>query len=107
MMGQDFWAAGLAKRKRIENRLRVDSIKRMTTAAQLRERMNEHPFRPFRVTLSDGRTLDVPNHDVAFVKRNTIEIGVNLDAQSFGEKYVECAILHITSIEDIASDKAA
>jgi hypothetical protein len=77
------------------------------TATQLRERLNEQPFRPFRVTLSDGRALDVPNHDVAFVKRNTIEIGVNLDANSFAEKYVECAILHITSIEDIPSDKAA
>jgi hypothetical protein len=77
------------------------------TAKELRERLNEQPFRSFRVTLSDGRAFDVPNHDVAFVKRNTIEIGVNLDAHSFAEKYVECAILHITSIEDIPSDKAA
>lgn len=70
----------------------------MITAVQLRERMNEIPFRPFRITLSDGR---------AFVKRNSIEVGVELDSRSFAAKYVECAILHITSIEDISTAQAA
>ncbi len=79
----------------------------MMTAEQLRQRINEHPFRPFRLTLSDGRALDVPNHDVALVKKNTIEIGTNLDADSWAQKYVECAILHITSIEDTSASKAA
>ena len=76
------------------------------TAMQLRERMNEMPFRPFRVTLSDGRSFSVPNHDVVLVKRNSITIGIDLDSKSFAQKYVECAILHITSIEDIAEQPA-
>ena len=79
----------------------------MMTAMQLRNRLNEQPFKPFRVTMSDGRTFDIPNHDAAFVKKNTVEIGTNLDANSFAERYVECAILHITSIEDIPASKAA
>jgi hypothetical protein len=79
----------------------------MITAMQLRERMNETPFRPFRITLSDGRSLNVPNHDVALVKRNSILIGIELDSKSFAEKYVECAILPITSIEDVATSQAA
>ena len=79
----------------------------MITAMQLRERMNENPFRPFRITLSDGRSFTVPNHDVALVKRNTIEIGIELDSRSFAQKYVECTILHITSIEDIPTAQAA
>ena len=79
----------------------------MITAMQLRERMNESPFRPFRVTLSDGRSFDVPNHDVALVKRNSIMIGIELDSRSFAQKYVECAILHITSVEDVSTEKAA
>ena len=74
---------------------------------QLRERMNETPFRPFRITLSDGRSFNVPNHDAAFVKRNSIEIGIDLDRRSFAQKYVECAILHITSIEDVPTAQAA
>ena len=79
----------------------------MITAMQLRERMNENPFRPFRLNLSDGRAYTVPNHDVALVKRNSIEIGIDLDSRSFAQKYVECAILHITSIEDIPTEQPA
>jgi hypothetical protein len=79
----------------------------MITAMQLRERMNETPFRPFRITLSDGRSFTVPNHDVALIKRNSIEIGIDLDSRSFAQKYVDCAILHITSIEDIPSAQPA
>jgi hypothetical protein len=79
----------------------------MITAMQLRERMNEIPFRPFRITLSDGRAFNIPNHDVALVKRNSIEIGIDLDSRSFAQKYVECAILHITSIEDVPTAQAA
>jgi hypothetical protein len=79
----------------------------MMTALQLRDRLNEQPFKPFRITMSDGRSFDVPNHDAAFVKKNIIEIGINLDANSFSEKYVSCAILHITSIEDVSAEKAA
>jgi len=77
------------------------------TAEKLRLRMNELPFRPFRVTLSDGRVFDVPNRDVAFVKKSGIEIGIELNARSWAQKYVECAILHITSIEDVPNRKAA
>ena len=75
----------------------------MIAAAQLRERMNEYPFKPFRITMSDGRTFAVPNHDTALLKKNSILVGVNLDADSFAEKLVECALLHITSIEDIVT----
>jgi hypothetical protein len=57
--------------------------------------------------LSDGRSFTVPNHDVALVKRNSVLIGLDLDSKSFAQKYVECAILHITSIEDISTAQPA
>lgn len=57
--------------------------------------------------MSDSRVFDVPNHDVALVKKNSIEIGIEVNARSWAQKYVECAILHITSIEDIPTRKAA
>jgi hypothetical protein len=44
---------------------------------------------------------------VAFVKKNSILIGLELDSKSFAQKYVECAILHITSIEDIVTEQPA
>jgi len=79
----------------------------MITARTLRERMNAQPFKPFRVCLSDGKTFDITNHDIAFVKATTVEIGVELDAQGFAEHCAECAILHITRLEDIPAAQAA
>ncbi len=79
----------------------------MITARILRERMNAQPFKPFRICLSDGKSFDIANHDAAFVKASTIEIGVELDAQGFAEHCAECSILHITRVEDLPTAKAA
>jgi hypothetical protein len=79
----------------------------MITALQLRERLNAVPFKPFIITMSDGRAFTVPNHDAMYVKRNSIIIGIDLDEQSLAEKYVECALLHITSIGDVPAGQPA
>jgi hypothetical protein len=69
--------------------------------------MRAQPFRPFRVCLSDGKTFDIPNDGAAFLKEGVIEIGVELNAEGFAIQCVECAILHITRIEDLPTAKAA
>ncbi len=75
----------------------------MITALQLKERMDTHPFRPFRICLSDGKAFEITNHDMMFVKRNSVLIGTDLDANSIGERFVECAIIHITRLEDLTT----
>jgi hypothetical protein len=72
----------------------------MITAKQVRQLLTAHPFRPFRVHLSDGSHYDVPNHDAAIVEHNTVDIGVNLDPDGIAERLVRCAILHIVKLED-------
>jgi hypothetical protein len=79
----------------------------MFTAKEIKERMEEKPFRPFRIFMSSGEVYDVPNHDAAFVKRNVVEIGLDLDSNGIADNYRRCAILHIASIEDISSKQAA
>jgi len=79
----------------------------MFTAQQLKERMEERPFRPFRIKMSSGDSYDVRNHDAAWVLRNVIEIGLDPDAEGFASQTRRCAILHITSLEDIPTSKAA
>jgi hypothetical protein len=71
------------------------------TAKQIRELMQARPFKPFRIGLSDGTHYDVTNHDMAFVTKNTVEVGVNLDAEGFAECVARCSILHITRLEDL------
>jgi hypothetical protein len=73
----------------------------MVTPRRIRDLLNEVPFKPFLLTMSDGRQDPVPNHDVAVVGRNDVMVGVDLHKQSFAQRLVRCAILHITSIEDL------
>jgi hypothetical protein len=71
------------------------------------DRMHLQPFRTFRICMSDGKTYDITNHDMMFVKRNAVLIGINFDDNSIAERLVECALLHVTRVEDIPAEQAA
>jgi hypothetical protein len=79
----------------------------MISALELKERMNAQPFKPFRICISDGKTYYITHHDIMLVKRNAVLIGIELDSNSIAERFVECALLHITRIEDISTAQAA
>jgi len=79
----------------------------MISALELKERMNAQPFKPFRICISDGKTYDITHHDIMLVKRNAVLIGIELDSNSIAERFMECALLHITRIEDISTAQAA
>jgi len=57
--------------------------------------------------MSDGKSFNVSNQDMAWVKEGVIEVGVELNAEGFAVHTAECAILHITRLEDIPTAKAA
>ena len=78
----------------------------MFTAQQLKERMGEQPFRPFRIKMSNDDAYDMKNHDAAWVLRNAIEIGLDPDAEGLVSHTRRCAILHIAGIEDIPASQA-
>ncbi len=73
----------------------------MFTAIQIKEMMDAEPFKPFRIHLSDGKSYEVQNHDAALVSRNSVEIGVHPDPDGIAERFVNCAIMHITQIEEM------
>ena len=79
----------------------------MFSAKDIKERMEEKPFRPLRLRMSNGDAYDVPNDDAAFVKRNVVEIGLDLDSNGIADNYRRCAILRIATIEDIPSAQVA
>ena len=70
----------------------------MITVVELRERMQEAPFRPFRINTSDGKSYDIINHDMMFIKRNGVEVALDLDANSVAERFAKIALLHIASL---------
>ena len=73
----------------------------MVTAKQLRELLAAKPFKLFRICLSDGMRYDITNHDMAWVMKNTVEVGLNIDPDGFAEYAARCSILLITKLEDI------
>ena len=79
----------------------------MINAIELKERMKAEPFKPFRICMTDGKTYDITNHDMMFVNRNAVFIGINMDDNDLAERMVQCAILHITRVEDITTAQAA
>ena len=78
----------------------------MITARQLRELLQAKPFRAFRICMSDGNHYDLTHHDMAFVGKNTVEVGLNLDTDGFAEYFARCSILHITKLEDLPESVA-
>lgn len=79
----------------------------MMTAKQIRALLEAKPFRPFRICLSDGSQHDVTNHGMALVGRNTVEVGLHLDADGFAEYFARCSILHITRLDDLPQPAAS
>jgi hypothetical protein len=75
----------------------------MITAVDLKRRIEAQPFKPFRIHMSNGNIYDILNHDAMLIKRNVVEIGTDLDTDSIFERFIQCAILHIVSIEEMAS----
>ncbi len=68
---------------------------------QIRELLTAKDFKPFVIHLSDGAHYEITNHDMVLVGRNDIHIGIGLDQVGIAERFVRCAIMHITRLEDL------
>jgi hypothetical protein len=79
----------------------------MFTASQIKTRLDETPFRPFRIRMSNGEVYEVPHHDAAWVLQNAIEIGLDPNAQGIALHTRRCSILHIVSLEDVPAPQTA
>jgi hypothetical protein len=58
-------------------------------------------FKRFAIHTADGARYDITHHDMVLVGRNSIEIGVECDQEGIAERFVRCAIIHITRIEEL------
>ena len=79
----------------------------MFTALHFKERMNQNPFKPFRIYMSDGKIYDITNHDAAMVKRHALEVGIDPDRNSISGRFVDFALIHITRVEELNGVTAA
>jgi hypothetical protein len=74
----------------------------MMTAANIRKHLVRQPFRPFRIWLSDGQSLEVRHPDMCMVAPNIVFVGIpHPDEEGLVVQITDCAMLHITRIEPI------
>jgi hypothetical protein len=79
----------------------------MITAAHIRDALNEKPFQPFRLFMSDGSTHDVPHPEFAWVFGSRVFVGLASGAKGGADGRVkQLALLHIPRIQPLARPKA-
>ena len=61
------------------------------------------PFRPLRVTLTDGRTYDITHPEFAMVGRSVVVIGTGAPADRIADRMTTVSLLHIMQVEPIES----
>ena len=71
------------------------------TPETIQKHLLHHPFRPFRVCLSDGTSYEVRQPEMVFVAQREIIIGLPKPGERFPRHTVDCDLLHITRIEPI------
>lgn len=71
----------------------------------IHKRLRQVPFLPFRVTLTDGRTYDVPHPDLAMLGFSSLIVGTpRLGTQDvIFDRTVEISLSRIMQTETIAS----
>lgn len=68
----------------------------------IRRKLYDEPFRPFRVFISDGATVDVKNCADAYVSLTEFEVGVDPDEFDVPRRSVYISPNHVTRIDPLA-----
>lgn len=72
------------------------------TAEDIRRMADQHPFKPFRIHLSNGRSFDIRHPDFVWVLRNRIEIGLSDRPDSnIPDRAEFVSLLHVVSVEEL------
>jgi hypothetical protein len=63
--------------------------------------LRARPFKPFRISLSDGQQYEIRHPEIAIVSRSTVLVGIPGSRGPDGpvERVVTCALVHITRME--------
>jgi len=75
---------------------------------ELRDSLQEQPFRPFRIVLTDGVGYDIRHPDLLWVGQRVAYVGLTGEpGQTFFERSVKVDLLHVVRIEPIEAAKNA
>ena len=75
------------------------------TAEELTELLEERPFQPLRLHLSDGRTREIRHPEMALVSDHFVAIGIPKSEKSKVVKMTFCTIPNIVEVEPVEIEK--
>ena len=79
----------------------------MFSAETIKGRLNEKPFRPLRIIVSEGLSFDINHPDLVWVGWNDLQIGfASPDHPTIYDRTIRIAIMHVVGIEDIPTSSA-
>ena len=76
------------------------------TTETFRHLLNTRPFKPFRVIMSSGESYDVRHPEVAWLLKNDLLVGIDIEDDGFAAEFRICPLFHVATIEPILSESA-
>jgi hypothetical protein len=74
----------------------------MFTVNEVRTRLRQQPFQPFRFVTSSGQFYDLHHPDLVLLGQRDLHVGLSSrDDPSLYETVARLAIMHITAMEDL------
>jgi hypothetical protein len=76
----------------------------LMNAPELVSLLKEHPFRPLRLHMSDGRSFEIRHPEMAWVSIHTVHLGrPSAEDQRIAEQVEYLSLRHVVSVEPIDS----
>ncbi len=77
----------------------------------LRQFVRQEPFRPFRLTLTDGRTYDIRHPELVALGRSSLFIGFpradDDDTEPVYDRYVIVSLLHVMQAQPVDTPESS
>lgn len=67
----------------------------------IQARLHERPFRPLRITASEGLRFDIHHPDLVLVGQRDLTIGYPSEDPTIYDRIVRVAIVHIVAIDEL------
>jgi hypothetical protein len=68
----------------------------------IRELLDERPFQPFRIFMSDGKTFDILHPEFAFLMKSRLLVGIPAETpEGVPDHAQHCALLHIVRVQEL------
>ena len=68
---------------------------------ELKEVLRAQPFEPFRIKLTNEDSYVIRHPEFAALSRSSVHVGIPSGKDGIPDRYVQCDLLHVVSIEPV------